>query len=217
MRQSLDLTTGTLLSTIRALMCAPTGSHGRLLLTPAPADLSRFRQVFGPRCGSTTSSPAWSSRPATWTAPTVTADPGLRSYARQLLQSLPARRPTTVADEVGSLVGVPAAAGQLLDGPRQPRPGPAAAHPAPAIWPRRVTASRRSCRTTRARLAGRTIWPPAVLADRDLRVCSASPRPAPSPRGSASTSAPTPPSGAPRPAPGPHRRHGVAVEAGQGG
>jgi AraC-like DNA-binding protein len=39
-------------------------------------------------------------------APTASADPGLRAYAQQLLQSLPTPRAVTVADQVCSLVEV---------------------------------------------------------------------------------------------------------------
>ena len=103
-RQSLDLTTGTLLSTIRALVSADWEPRAVCFSHPAPADLTAFHQVFGAvlRFDHEFTGVVFPARDLD--AVTVTADPGLRPYARQLLQSLPAPRAATVADEVGSLV-----------------------------------------------------------------------------------------------------------------
>ena len=103
-RQSLDLTAGTLLSTIRALM--PDDWEPRLVYFshPAPADLTAFQQVFGTALRFDHELTAVAFPAGDLDSATVTADPGFRPYARQLLRSLPAPRAETVADEVSSLV-----------------------------------------------------------------------------------------------------------------
>jgi AraC-like DNA-binding protein len=102
-RQSLDLTAGTLLSTIRALMGAAWKPAVVCFSHPAPADLSAFHQVFGPALRFDHEFTGVVFPAGDLDAPTVTADPGFRPYARQLLQSLPAPR-QTAADQVGALV-----------------------------------------------------------------------------------------------------------------
>lgn len=103
-RQSLDLTTGTLLSTMRALMSADWEPRVVCFSHPAPTDLAAFHQVFGAalQFDHEVTGVVFPARDLD--APTVTAVPGFRAYARQLLQSLPAPRAETVADEVSSLV-----------------------------------------------------------------------------------------------------------------
>jgi AraC-like DNA-binding protein len=103
-RQSLDLTTGTLLSTIRGLMGADWEPSAVCFSHPAPPDLTAFRQVFGHVLQFDHEFTGVVFPSGDLDAATVTADPGFRPYARQLLQSLPAPRAATVADEVGSLV-----------------------------------------------------------------------------------------------------------------
>lgn len=103
-RQSLDLTTGTLLSTIRALMRPDWKPLVVNFSHPAPADLTAFRRVFGAalQFDHDVTGVVFPARDLD--AATVTADPGFRPYARQLLRSLPAPHPASTADEVGSLV-----------------------------------------------------------------------------------------------------------------
>ena len=103
-RQSLDLTTGTLLTTLRGLMGTDWTPQAVCFSHPAPADLTAFHEVFGPalRFDHDFTGVVFPSHDLD--ASSVTADPGFRPYARQLLQSLPAPRPETFADEVGSLV-----------------------------------------------------------------------------------------------------------------
>jgi AraC-like DNA-binding protein len=103
-RQSLDLTTGTLLSTIRALMRADWEPRMVCFSHPAPADLTAFHQVFGAALRFDDELTGVVFPAGDLDAATVTADPGFRPYARQLLRSLPAPRAETVADEVSSLV-----------------------------------------------------------------------------------------------------------------
>jgi AraC-like DNA-binding protein len=104
LRQSLDLTTGTLLSTLRALMSPGWEPRVVCFSHPAPADLTAFHQVFGTalQFDHDVTGVVFPARDLD--AATVTADPGFRPYARQLLQSLPAPRAATTADEVASLV-----------------------------------------------------------------------------------------------------------------
>lgn len=103
-RQSLDLTTGTLISTIRSLVSADWEPRVVCFSHPVPADLTAFHQVFGAalRFDQEITGVVFPARDLD--APTVTADPGLRPYARQLLQSLPAPRAEATADQVSSLV-----------------------------------------------------------------------------------------------------------------
>jgi AraC-like DNA-binding protein len=103
-RQPLDLTMATLMTTIRTLVSPAWEPQVLYFSHPAPSDLSAFHAVFGPRLrfDHEFTGVVFPSRDLD--AATVTADPGFRPYARQLLQSLPAPRAATVADEVGSLV-----------------------------------------------------------------------------------------------------------------
>lgn len=103
-RQPLDLTAAALMTTIRGLVSAAWEPRVVCFSHPAPADLTVFHQVFGSalRFDHEFTGVVFPSRDLD--AATVTADPGFRPYARQLLQSLPAPRAATVADEVGSLV-----------------------------------------------------------------------------------------------------------------
>jgi AraC-like DNA-binding protein len=104
LRQSLDLTTGTLLSTIRGLMRADWEPQAVCFSHPAPVDLTAFHKVFGDALRFDHEFTGVVFRSRDLDAATVTADPGFRTYARQLLQSLPAPRAETLVDEVGSLV-----------------------------------------------------------------------------------------------------------------
>jgi AraC-like DNA-binding protein len=103
-RQPLDLTAAALMTTIRGLVSATWEPLVVCFSHPAPADPAVFRQVFGPvlRFDHAFTGVVFPARDLD--AATVTADPGFRPYARQLLQSLPVPRPATVVDEVGSLV-----------------------------------------------------------------------------------------------------------------
>ncbi|WP_116452374.1 AraC family transcriptional regulator [Blastococcus litoris] len=103
-RQPLDLTAASLMTTIRGLVSAAWEPRVVCFSHPAPADLTAFHRVFGStlRFDHEFTGVVFSARDLD--AATVTADPGFRPYARQLLQSLAAPRPVTVADEVGSLV-----------------------------------------------------------------------------------------------------------------
>ncbi|MGY1733877.1 AraC family transcriptional regulator [Geodermatophilus sp. SYSU D01045] len=104
LRQCLDLTTGTLLSTIRALMRADWEPRVVCFSHPAPADLTAFHQVFGGALRFDHEFTGVVFPTGDLDTATVTADPEFRPYARQLLRSLPAPRTATTADEVGSLV-----------------------------------------------------------------------------------------------------------------
>jgi AraC-like DNA-binding protein len=103
-RQSLDLSTASLMSTIRGLVSAAWEPRVVCFSHPAPADPTVFHQVFGSalQFDHEFTGVVFPSRDLD--AATVTADPGFRPYAQQLLQSLPAPRAVTLADEVGSLV-----------------------------------------------------------------------------------------------------------------
>src|SRR4051812_19427324 len=103
-RQSLDLTTGTLLTTIRGLMSADWKPRVVCFSHPAPGDLTAFHQVFGAALRFDHEFTGGVSPSRDLAAVPGPADPGFRRYAWQLLQSLPAPRAETVADEVGSLV-----------------------------------------------------------------------------------------------------------------
>jgi AraC-like DNA-binding protein len=103
-RQPLDLTAAALMTTIRGLASAAWEPRVVCFSHPPPADPTVFHQVFGSalRFDHEFTGVVFPARDLD--AATVTADPGFRPYARQLLQSLPAPRPVTIADEVGSLV-----------------------------------------------------------------------------------------------------------------
>jgi AraC-like DNA-binding protein len=103
-RQVLDQTTATLLSIIHTLVRADWEPLRVCFSHPAPADLTLFHQVFGAalRFDSEFTGVTFPARDLD--APTVTADPTLRTYTRQLLRTLPAPRAPTTADEVTSLV-----------------------------------------------------------------------------------------------------------------
>lgn len=103
-RQSLDLTAGTLLSTMRALLRPGWEPQVVCFSHPAPADLTAFHKVFGASLRFDHDVTGVVFPASDLDAATVTADPGFRPYARQLLRSLPAPPATTTADEVGSLV-----------------------------------------------------------------------------------------------------------------
>jgi len=103
-QQSLDLTTGTLLTTMRGLMGADWKPRVVCFSHPAPPDLTAFREVFGESLQFDHDFTGVVFPAGDLDAPTVTADPGFRPYARQLLQSLPAPRAATTADGVRSLV-----------------------------------------------------------------------------------------------------------------
>ena len=103
-RQALDQTTATLVSIIRMLMRADWRPLVVCFSHPAPADLTVFHQVFGPALRFDHEFTGVSFPARDLDAPRVTADPVLRTYTGQLLQSLPAPRAATTADEVRSLV-----------------------------------------------------------------------------------------------------------------
>jgi len=103
-RQPLDLTAGALMLTIRGLVSAAWEPQVVCFSHPPPPDLTAFHAVFGPvlRFDHEFTGVVFPARDLA--TATVTADPGFRPYAQQLLQSLPAPRAATLADEVGSLI-----------------------------------------------------------------------------------------------------------------
>jgi AraC-like DNA-binding protein len=103
-RQALDQTATTLLSIIHTLVRADWEPLSVHFSHPAPADLTVFHQVFGPALRFDAEFTGVTFPARDLDAPTVTADPALRTYTRQLLQSLPAPRAPTTAHEVASLV-----------------------------------------------------------------------------------------------------------------
>ena len=203
LRQSLDATTATLMSTIRALMPPDWAAPGGLLLPPAPAELSAFSEVFGPvlRFDQEITGVVFSSRDLD--VATVTAQPGARRYARQLLPALPRLRAATTADEVASGVELLLPVGRCSLASVSRRLGVQ-----PRTLRRRLVAEGESfseiVQATRVRLAAHYLvnerYP---LTEISVRLGFATP--ARSPPGSASTSPAPPARGAPRTAPSPPR------------
>ncbi|MBB3085407.1 AraC family transcriptional regulator [Geodermatophilus sabuli] len=103
-RQAVDHTMTALLLIIRTLVRADWEPLAVYFSHPAPADLTVFHQVFGTALRFDHEFTGVSFPARDLDTPTVTADPALRTYTRQLLQSLPAPRVATTADEVATLV-----------------------------------------------------------------------------------------------------------------
>jgi AraC-like DNA-binding protein len=105
-RQSMDLTVANLLGALRPLMRPGWRPLSVVFAHGAPADVTQFHHVFGPALRF--------DQP--WTGvvipardlelPTVTADPGLRPYARRLLETVPAPRSPSPTEQVRSMVEV---------------------------------------------------------------------------------------------------------------
>jgi AraC-like DNA-binding protein len=153
-RQALDQTTATLLSIIHTQVRADWEPLVVYFSHPAPAELTVFHQVFGAALRFDHEFTGVSFPARDLDAPTVTADPRLRTYTRQLLQSLPAPRAATTADEVASLVELllPLGRCSMTHVSRDLGVQPRTLH-------RRLAAERQSfsaiVQTTRARLATR--------------------------------------------------------------
>jgi AraC-like DNA-binding protein len=105
-RQFLDGTTAVLLNVIRSLVRADWQPLSVLLAHGPPADRAPFHQVFGPslRFDQPFTGVVFPARDLD--LPTVTADPGLRAYARRLLETVPAPRPASPTEQVRSMVEV---------------------------------------------------------------------------------------------------------------
>jgi AraC-like DNA-binding protein len=105
-RQSVDLTVANLLGVLRALVRADWQPRAVALAHGPPADLRWFRQTLGPgvRFDQPFNGVVLPARDLD--LPTVTADPGLRRYTRQLLETVSAPRPLTATDQVRSMVEV---------------------------------------------------------------------------------------------------------------
>ena len=103
-RQTLDLTTATLLGIIRSLVRADWQPLSVCFAHAPPADPTTFSQVFGPGVRFDASFTGVVLAARDLDAPVVTADPAMRPYTRLLLETLGAPRPTTPAGQVAALV-----------------------------------------------------------------------------------------------------------------
>ncbi|MGY1739589.1 MULTISPECIES: AraC family transcriptional regulator [unclassified Blastococcus] len=103
-RQFLDGSTAVLLDVIRSLVRADWQPLSVVFAHGPPSDLTRFREVFGPalRFDQPFTGVVFPARDLD--LPTVTADPGLRPYARRLLETLPAPRPADTTGQVRAVV-----------------------------------------------------------------------------------------------------------------
>ena len=106
LRQTLDLTIANLLGTIRALVRADWQPLSVCFAHGPPEDLSTFHQVFGPGVRFDSDFTGIVLRARDLDAPTLTSDPAMRHYARLLLDTVGAPRPTTVADQVAAVIEV---------------------------------------------------------------------------------------------------------------
>jgi AraC-like DNA-binding protein len=105
-RQSADLTVATAVGVMRSLVRADWQPLSVVFAHPPPAELGLFRQIFGPGLRFDQPFTGVVFRAQDLDLPTVTADPAMRSYARRLLETVPAPQPTTITAQVRSLVEV---------------------------------------------------------------------------------------------------------------
>jgi AraC-like DNA-binding protein len=112
LRQSMDLTVANLIGVMRSLVRADWQPLSVVLAHSPPADGSLFRQVFGPGVRFDQPFNGVVLSAADLDLPTLTADPGLRPYARRLLETVPTPRPATAAEQVRSMVEVLLPAGR---------------------------------------------------------------------------------------------------------
>ncbi|MGY1738185.1 AraC family transcriptional regulator [Geodermatophilus sp. SYSU D00684] len=105
-RQFLDGTTAVLVGVVRSLVRVDWQPLSVVFAHGPPADPTLFHQVFGPglRFDEPFTGVVFPARDLE--LPTVTADPGMRTYARRLLETVPAPRPTSPTEQVRSMVEV---------------------------------------------------------------------------------------------------------------
>jgi AraC-like DNA-binding protein len=106
LRQSTDLTAANLVGVVRSLVRADWQPLSVTFAHDPPADLSLFREVFGPgvRFGQPLTAVVFRSRDLD--LPTLTADPLMRPYARRLLETMTPAQPATMTEQVRSTVEV---------------------------------------------------------------------------------------------------------------
>jgi AraC-like DNA-binding protein len=102
----MDLTVANLLGVLRSLVRADWQPLSVLFAHGPPADLDVFRQVFGPGLRFDQSFTGMVLAARDLDLPTVTADPGLRPYARRLLDTVLRPPPATATEQVRSTVEV---------------------------------------------------------------------------------------------------------------
>ena len=105
-RQALDLTVANLVAVIRALVGAEWTPLSTCFAHPPPADLTTFHRAFGPglRFDHPFTSVVFPARDLD--LPTQGADPAMRAYTRQFLQTVAPLPSETARDRVRSLVEV---------------------------------------------------------------------------------------------------------------
>jgi AraC-like DNA-binding protein len=105
-RQSIDLTAANLAGALRSLVRADWQPLAVIFAHGPPADLTAFRQTFGPgvRFGQPVTGVVFSARDLN--LPTVTADPLMRPYARRLLETVHGPPAATSTEQVRAMVEV---------------------------------------------------------------------------------------------------------------
>ena len=105
-RQFLDGTTAVLVNVIHGLVRVDWQPLSVVFAHGPPVDPTLFHQVFGPGLRFDQPFTGMVVPARDLDLPTVTADPGLRAYARRLLETVPALGPASTAEQVSSMVEV---------------------------------------------------------------------------------------------------------------